>query len=70
MRQNAALCGNGLKGNYHMTIFVGCVGTHAMSGAWGLLAAGLFTRDDSLLDALYLKQVKPGLFYVGQADFY
>ena len=35
-----------------------------MSGVWGLLAAGLFARSDDLLGALYLHNVKPGLFYV------
>jgi ammonia channel protein AmtB len=42
----------------------GCVGTHALSGFWGMLAAGLFIRDDSLLEALYLQGATAGAFYV------
>ena len=35
-----------------------------MTGAWSLLAGGLFIRKHSLLDALFLNNVQDGLFYV------
>ncbi|XP_052799138.1 putative ammonium transporter 3 [Mya arenaria] len=44
---------------------VGCVGTHAVSGTWGMLVAGLFIRKDQLLNALYLHKASTGLFYGG-----
>ena len=48
--------------NFRM--LVGCVGTHAATGAWSLIAAGLFIRKDGLLDALFMSNVQNGLFYV------
>ena len=45
-------------------MLVGCVGTHAATGAWSLIAAGLFIRKDGLLDALFMSNVQNGLFYV------
>lgn len=47
----------------HM-FYLGCVGTHAVSGIWGILAAGLFLRKDETLNAKYLSRASPGLFYV------
>ena len=47
-----------------LVLFEGCVGTHAMSGAWGLLVPGLFIRKDNLLDALFLHNARSGAFYV------
>ena len=35
-----------------------------MTGAWSLIAAGLFIRKDNLLDALFLNNVDSGLFHV------
>ncbi|WAR01949.1 AMT3-like protein, partial [Mya arenaria] len=43
----------------------GCVVTHAVSGVWGMLVAGLFLRKDKLLNALYLHKASTGLFYGG-----
>ncbi|XP_062580076.1 putative ammonium transporter 3 [Saccostrea cucullata] len=45
---------------------VGCVGTHAASGMFSLLASGLLTEKDELADALQLQRVRTGLVYSGQ----
>ncbi|OWF54005.1 ammonium transporter 3 [Mizuhopecten yessoensis] len=47
---------------------VGCVGTHACSGVWSLLSAGLVTKPDNLSEAMQLHNVRQGLFHGG--DFY
>ncbi|XP_069137863.1 putative ammonium transporter 3 [Argopecten irradians] len=47
---------------------VGCVGTHACSGVWSLLSAGLVTKTDSLTYAMQLDNSRHGLFHGG--DFY
>ncbi|KAL5011256.1 hypothetical protein ScPMuIL_011661, partial [Solemya velum] len=44
---------------------VGCVGTHAVGGMWSLLSAGLFSRRDTLADALQHQSIQDGLFHGG-----
>ncbi|KAJ8304978.1 LOW QUALITY PROTEIN: hypothetical protein KUTeg_018561 [Tegillarca granosa] len=44
---------------------VGCVGIHACSGIWSLLAAGMFVKKDILAGAIQLETVGDGLFQNG-----
>ncbi|KAK2193439.1 hypothetical protein NP493_13g13017 [Ridgeia piscesae] len=44
---------------------VGCVGVHGFSAVWGLIAAGLFTRDDDTLSTLGFVPSGGGLLYTG-----
>ena len=46
-------------------LFTGCVGVHAVSGAWSLLTVGLFAKEDELSAALGIHHNHAGLFYVG-----
>lgn len=46
--------------------FKGCVGTHALSGTWGLIVAGLFIRKNHLMNELSLNKASTGLFFVSK----
>lgn len=46
------------------TFVSGCVGTHAASGMFSLLASGFLTEKDELTDAMQLDRIRPGLVYV------
>lgn len=48
----------------HNVSFSGCVGTHAFSGIWSLLAAGIFIKKDTLAGAIQLGSVGDGLIHV------
>ena len=42
----------------------GCIGVHAVGGAWGIISVGLFAKHDKLKNAISVKKDLPGLFYV------
>ncbi|KAJ8304985.1 hypothetical protein KUTeg_018568 [Tegillarca granosa] len=50
----------------HIDDPVGCIGIHACSGTWSLLAAGIFVKKDILAGAINLETVDDGLFKSGR----
>ncbi|ESO88327.1 hypothetical protein LOTGIDRAFT_126447, partial [Lottia gigantea] len=62
---SVTITGVALLDRFHIDDPVGCVGTHALGGAWSMLAAGLFARRDTFAKELHLDAVQNGLLNGG-----